>query len=369
MTLSYKETGKSRFGFQLTVLDGSNNMAGDLTSTSSRTSTQFGSGSLSSREYIDQTSSGNSGNDSIKWTFEWEAPSSNLDTLIFYVVLNSTNSNGQSSGDHIMAKTFKVGPSSLLPTASISASNSTVCAGDSVQFYGSSSDSSASYSWTFPAGSPGSSTLQNPKVKFNFASNPKVKLVTSNSYGSSEEVEYSLSVKAKPNASIIGGNKTICEGDSVQLLASFDPQASYLWSNGMTSNQIYVKDSGDYYVTVTKQGCVAVSSSIHVGFYPKPMTGLAPQNSSMSDTACNEADFVLEGQDGYINYYYLGNGVLLSQTDTQHFEVNPTTTTLYGLVVEDGNGCFSDTADYLFTVIDAVDHSNGFLLSSKRDIH
>lgn len=51
-------------------------------------------------------------------------------------------------------------------------------------------------------------------------------------------------------------DSTICTGDSVQLDAQ-NPNASFLWSTGETSQTIMVKSSGDYHVEVTDDnGCI-----------------------------------------------------------------------------------------------------------------
>lgn len=70
------------------------------------------------------------------------------------------------------------------PNPLISAANTTICPGSSVQFNGSSSGGLAtSYSWSFPGGTPATSTQQNPVVTYPNTGTYNVSLTTSNSFG------------------------------------------------------------------------------------------------------------------------------------------------------------------------------------------
>lgn len=75
------------------------------------------------------------------------------------------------------------------------------------------------------------------------------------------------------------GTVALCQGDSVLLTASSGK--SYLWSNGRTSQNIYVAKTGDYSVTVTdNNGCVASSPIVKV-------TTLGAPDAALQDTVDN----------------------------------------------------------------------------------
>mgnify|MGYP000111771490 CR=1 FL=1 len=93
VTLNFGDAG-SKNGFQVTVLDESNNMAGTLSSADASTQTSTGMG----RTYVNHTSSSLSNS---SWTFNWTAPAASIPTVTFYVATNKSNSNGQNSGDLI----------------------------------------------------------------------------------------------------------------------------------------------------------------------------------------------------------------------------------------------------------------------------
>lgn len=79
-------------GFQMTILDASNTMAGSFTAgTNSSTATSGG------RQYIRQSSSNGVNN----WSFQWTAPSSYVGDLTVYYSFNKSNANGNTSSDSI----------------------------------------------------------------------------------------------------------------------------------------------------------------------------------------------------------------------------------------------------------------------------
>jgi len=110
ITVTYKETGKSVFGFQLTALQDQNvsypTPAGTFTSKDSRTSSFTQLIGSSTRGYIEHTSTGTNkvATDSVSWVFEWKAPSSNMGNIKMHLVLNVTNNNGSDNDDYIYTK-------------------------------------------------------------------------------------------------------------------------------------------------------------------------------------------------------------------------------------------------------------------------
>jgi len=76
------------------------------------------------------------------------------------------------------------------PISQISSDIQTGCAGATIQFTGNSSGGAAtSYQWSFPGGTPATSTLQNPVVTYNANGSYSVTLTTSNQYGSNTSTQ------------------------------------------------------------------------------------------------------------------------------------------------------------------------------------
>lgn len=102
-TMNVDITGaSSKNGFQIVALDGNDNQAGSWSVTNaSTTTTQSNMG----RSYINHTGAGTSLN---SWGFDWDAPSSDVGDVTFYLATNVTNSNNSSSGDMIYISQFTI---------------------------------------------------------------------------------------------------------------------------------------------------------------------------------------------------------------------------------------------------------------------
>ena len=139
-----------------------------------------------------------------------------------------------------------------------------------------------------------------------------------------------VTVNTPPAKPVITGPAGHCEGDSAELSAPLS--ASYLWSTGETTQNIYVT-SGSYTVRVTDaDGCSSELSDPHV----VSMFG-AP------------AKPVITGDNSYCE----GDSVLLSSpaADSYLWSSGETTRTIHGtagsytVVIRDANGCASPLSD------------------------
>lgn len=101
--------------------------------------------------------------------------------------------------------------------------------------------------------------------------------------GSCTQHSPSIQVNGSPqvNASITPSAPiAACNGDSVLLTAN--TANSYLWSNGKTTQSIYVKSQGNYSVTVfNAQGCSGTSAPVTVTFNPIPTATVTPGGTIM----------------------------------------------------------------------------------------
>jgi hypothetical protein len=132
------------------------------------------------------------------------------------------------------------------------------------------------------------------------------------------------------------GPTAVCDGAFVTLVAS--PGASYLWSNGATTQGINAGVNGNYNVTVTNAlGCTSTSSNIPVTILPVPTAGIT---TSGATTFCEGGSVVLTGTGG--NTYIWNsniNGATITATQGGAYVV-----TAYA-----ANGC-SDAAEVIVNV-------------------
>lgn len=158
------------------------------------------------------------------------------------------------------------------PTASFTSTATSVCAGQTVTYTSTSTGSPTSYSWSFPGGTPSSSTSASQAVTYSTAGTYSVSLTATNAGGSNvaNQTNY-ITVNVSPAAPTItaSGATTFCQGGSVTLTSSASSGNS--WSNGATGSTVSVTASGTYTVTQTVASCPsAASNSISVTVNPSP---------------------------------------------------------------------------------------------------
>ena len=160
----------------------------------------------------------------------------------------------------------------VAPVASFTSTGQTVCAGQSVTYTSTSTNNPTSYSWSFPGGTPSSSTSASQVVTYAAAGTYNVSLTATNLGGSnaSNQTGY-VTVNPSPAAPTItsGGSTTFCQGGSVTLTSSAGSGTT--WSNSAGGSSITVTTSGNYTATTTVASCPSpASNSISVTVNANP---------------------------------------------------------------------------------------------------
>ena len=297
LVLGYKETGKSKFGFQMTCLEANSyKAAGTFTNGDSRSQTGTGVVGGNTRYYIGHTGSGTGtvSSDSTAWKISWKAPSKNVGKVTFWITLNVADGSG-SNGDYIYSKSFTFSPSTLLPSAKAKITDPNICAGTNLNFAADVTGSPSTYTWSFPSGTPSSSTSSTPKISYTNAGTYKAYVTVANSKGASLQDTLTFTVKARPAQPVVspGTIQNICAGDSVSLTTSTASGVTYLWSpGGKTSRILTVKTAGSYAVVVTSttNGCSsAPSTAVTVNVNPTPALDV----TVTKDTQCSKSPIII----------------------------------------------------------------------------
>ena len=344
LTLKYKQTSKSRFGFSITALDDSAKApAGSFTITSSRTQKRTKTYSGKTRQYVEHTNAGTASTSSntTEWEFDWKAPSSNVGKINFYAVVNATNGDGRNSGDQIYAKVFTMNLDGL-PVATANAKDTLVCAGQSVDLLGSGTKTPTAYSWIFPGGSPSVSSAKNPTTLYSGFGNKFAILRVQNSVGWSQPDTQIIRVLQAPTAFIPGSKTyTICPGDSIKVTANFNVKYSYTWSTGYTGgNTIYAKDTGSYFVTVKSGDCSRVSNVITVKHFDVPTPTITSSNTD--DSICSGALVTLTSSTGFDSLIWYKDQAEIGKSSAVTFNVNIDSGASYQVRGWTSDGCLSD---------------------------
>ena len=133
-------------------------------------------------------------------------------------------------------------------------------------------------------------------------------------------------------------DKPICNGDSINLSVSATLIQSYLWSDGQTTQSIYVKQSGSFYVKVTNYAsCDSYSDTVTVTVNPLPVINLGSDIRS-----CKGDTVLLNAGAGFVKYKWnngLDSGRVLDVNNTGQYYV----------MVTDTNDCYGrDTIQVMF---------------------
>ncbi len=326
--ISHSQSGISKWGFQATVLDAANKMAGTV-SGSGRV--QKITNSTLAREYMMHTYSGisSTGTNTTDWSFTWKAPSKYAGPLKFYTCVMASNNDNSGSGDATYAKTFTINPSTLIPVADATCIDSVTCVGNSITLKGASTQNPTSWAWTLVGAAPNSSTSQNPVVKYNIAGTYWAVLVSKNSKAFSKADSLKIVVKNKPNVSITGPTSyTVCKGDSVKLIATYNTAFKYTWSpGGFVTQTIWAKDTGLYSVTVVDNFKCSATSTPLVKIAHHPGKTISISRDVNNDTVCFERPIKITGTGTFdsIAYYSSFGKYQTTVNNPQIFQLSTST--------------------------------------------
>lgn len=166
-----------------------------------------------------------------------------------------------------------------LPDLSFTTSQNGICSGSTVSVTNTStSNNGAINSWFWDFGNGTTSTVANPTITYTAPGTYNITLVGTTSHGCSDTLTMPFTVFTLPVADA-GANQIICIGTSATLNASGG--ISYLWNTGSTSQSITVSPTTTtmYYVTVTDlNGCVG-TDSVRVQVVTRPLTSAGPDQS------------------------------------------------------------------------------------------
>jgi PKD repeat protein len=207
------------------------------------------------------------------------------------------------------------------PVASFSTA-ATKCSGSAISFSDQSTNTPTSWTWSFPGGTPSTSTVQNPSVTYTTGGTYTVTLTSANASGTSTAVSQTITVNATPT--VAASNASICIGSSASLAAT--GATTYSWNTGATTSSISVTPTvtTNYTVIGTTSGCVN-TKTLSVTVNPTPTVAIT------NATICSGASANLTAT-GATSYSWNTGAT------TASVSVTPTLTTTYS-VIGTTNGC------------------------------
>ncbi len=211
--------------------------------------------------------------------------------------LNITTTGSNGTPVHKRTATVRVA-AAIMPTANFVTTNNSPCAGQPINFTDLSFGPPSSWSWSFPGGTPSTSTEQNPTgIVYQSAGTYSVSLTATNQMGSNT-VTLSDYIVVKPvPANPVSTSQAVCFGQAVPDLTAEGTEIQWfasdtlvgtgpLFSTGQGSTGVY-----NYTVTQTANGCQSLPTNVSLTINELPMVFL-----SALDTVCSiKIPFVLTG--------------------------------------------------------------------------
>jgi PKD repeat protein len=188
-----------------------------------------------------------------------------------------------------------------IPTAIFQADPTSGCNPLTVNYINQSSNNATSFLWTFPGGTPGTSTQPNPTVVYANPGTYNVTLQAINSVGSNT---YTAPAFISVQATAFAAFTYTVNNRTVTFTNTSTNASSYLWDfgNGQTSTQasptITYATSGTYAVLLTATGACGPATFLEVitinaapvaSFTATPMSGCSPLTVQFNNTTTGNA--------------------------------------------------------------------------------
>lgn len=244
-------------------------------------------------------------------------------------------------------------PIPMPPQANFSAAGSdTVCQGNTVTFTNLSLFNPTSYTWSFPGGTPATSTAANPSVTYMNPGTYSVSLTATNAQGSNSiSFDNYITVLPRPELSITASDSSTCRGTPVNITAT--GAVSYNWfpTVGLNNpNSAVITANPQQTTTYTlngtgANGCIALKEfTLTVLPIPAtPVISFSEQNGTLTTTA-NAQQY----------QWLLTNNAISGATDQSYI---PTQNGSYRVRVFNEFGCFA-TSNALTVSTVSIDDIN-----------
>lgn len=163
--------------------------------------------------------------------------------------------------------------------------------------------------------------------------NFSVTVTNSSGCSSSSSAATTITVNNAPVPTItpLGGSNTICDGTTETLDAGV--WASYLWSDGSTTQTIAINDSGTYAVSVTSGNGCSGDTSLFISVSTFPDTIIMTSGPTVF---CSGNQVTLDAGSGFASYLWNTGDT------TQTIDVDSSGN--YNVLVTDSIGCVNDSA-------------------------
>jgi len=223
------------------------------------------------------------------------------------------------------------------PIPGFTSSATTVCEGDTITFTDTSTSDPTSWSWTFPGGTPGTSTDQNPVIVYNTPGVYDVTLAVTNAVTTNTQTftDY-VTVNANPTVSLAGTDvNCTCNGTATATPLTGTSPYTYVWNDpgSQTTSEATGLCAGTYILMLIDANGCTTSDLVSIVEISNYSTSVATGNVSCNGAGDGWATVTASG--GVTPYTYAWSN---SNTTSGISALSPAT---YLVTVTDANGCIS----------------------------
>lgn len=267
--------------------------------------------------------------------------------------------NAGTQGNNLFIDNINIDGVPLPFNADFTASTQSVCPGQQVTFTDASAGTVTSRSWSFPGGSPATSTALNPTVTYNTPGTYNVSLTITGPSGTDTETKTGfITVHSNPTATVTG-NANLCSGGSTLLTANATAGSgtitSYQWTrnntniSGATSATFSANQTGTYRVVVTNSfGCSVTSSGFSVTAASNPTVNITGNSAFCTGGNTLLTANATAGTGTVSTFQWRRNGTNISGATSSTFTATQAGT--YTVVVTNSAGCTTTSANFSVTV-------------------
>ncbi|HSY61329.1 MAG TPA: S8 family serine peptidase, partial [Cytophaga sp.] len=207
------------------------------------------------------------------------------------------------------------------PTAAFQSDKQLVCPGQTVHYTDKSSlgsNTGVSWSWSFPGGTPATSSIQNPTVVYNTTGTYSSTLTTTNTFGTNSVTQTNY-ITVSALSAVLSGSASIPAGGNALLKIDFSNSTgpyTITYTDGTTNKTINNIATNPYYFSVTPTATstyvlTAVSASFCTGAFSG--SAVITVGSSGGSTTCSGAPIMFERAYGDLTNDY-GDNIIQSNS-------------------------------------------------------
>ncbi|RZJ66361.1 MAG: PKD domain-containing protein [Flavobacterium sp.] len=241
------------------------------------------------------------------------------------------------------------------PDADFTASTTTLCQGNSVTFTDTSTNVPAAWNWSFPGGTPATSTVQNPTITYNTPGTYSATLIATNYNGSNTETKTDFIVVTVIPAIQTTTPGERCGNGSVTLSATAnagtinwyaDQTSTTVLGTGSSFTTPSLSGTTTYYVGSSSGSCASPRTAVTATIQPIPTI-----NSATPGSRCGTGSVTLQAtaSAGTISWFSQPTAGTSLSTGASFATPSITATTTYYAEVSNG-GCTSPRTAVVATV-------------------